>query len=86
MQNFSDAEIRERVKLRLASERISMRRAALAADLNHVTFFNLLTKKKPLRPMTKEKLLAWLETPMRKIERKTIQTKNGPITITIEAE
>lgn len=86
MENLSDAEIRERVRLRLASERISMRKAALAADLHHMTMFKFLRKERKLMPITKEKLLAWLAAPMRKIARKTIQTKNGSIVITIEAE
>lgn len=86
MQNISDAEIRERVKLRLASQRLSVRKAALAADMPHMTMFSFLTKGTKLMAFTREKLLAWLETPMRKIERKTIQTKNGPIRITIEAD
>lgn len=84
MENLTDAEIRERVKLRLASERLSMRKGAIAADLPHMTMFRFLRKGRGLSEIARSKLLAWLAGPTRKIERRTIQTKNGRIVVTIE--
>ncbi len=85
IEKMDTSEIRELVRSRMKKENLSLRRTARSADVDPATLCRLL-KGKAVVEGTLVKLEVWLSSPMRKIERKTIQTKNGPIRITIEAD